>query len=202
MQPPPNQDIFSTENLINALPPERTETPRSTPSFRGRSPTRYNRSITLYRPRVSQRTRSRSRDSGYITPIEFTPTSSVNFNRIVKPIPRSPHSNIDLNNPSWGSSPGYIRHIRTLSDTLGAPLPTPPLVINRTSLENITAGMENVEINDYKPHEGVMVPYTKPIYDIKKNNCFDFGKLGIFKLCNICKDTYIELSEKNTDYII
>uniref|UniRef100_A0A6C0FER2 Uncharacterized protein n=1 Tax=viral metagenome TaxID=1070528 RepID=A0A6C0FER2_9ZZZZ len=200
MQPPPNPDIFSTENLRNALPPERTETPRSTPSFRGRSPTRYNRSITLYRPRVSRR--SRSRDADYITPIDFAPSSSVNFNRIVKPVPRRPQSSIDLSNPSWGSSPGYIRHLRTLSDTLGEPLPTPPLVINRTPLENITDGMGSIGINDYEPHEGVMIPYTKPIYDIKKNNYFDFGKLGIFKLCDICKYPYNELPEKKTDYII
>ena len=142
MLPIPNNP-FSFKKINEALPTfpitDRTQSLRSSPSFRGRSPTRNSN--------ARSRSRSRSRDKYAIIPINKPINYTSPLNNIIRPTPIRPCRR----NPSFHSLE-YARDLQIL-DSLGAPLPIPPSK-STSSLDDITNGMRHISFN-----VGAIVPY-------------------------------------------
>lgn len=171
MLPLPNNIPFSFKHINEALPTfpvtDRTQSLRSSPSFRGRTPTRMSRTS-------GSRSRSRSRDKYAIIPINKPINYTCQLNNIIRPTPIKPC----CRNRSFHSLE-YARDSPIL-DSFGAPLPIPPSK-STSSLDVITNGMRDICFN-----VGAMVPYSN------KNTIFFDSNNATLKLCQDFKGFYNE----------
>ena len=170
MLPPPNNNPFSFKQINEALPTfpvtDLTQSLRSSPSFRGRTPTRTSR---------TSGSRSRSRDKYAIIPINKSINYTCQLNNIIRPTPIKPC----CRNRSFHSLE-YARDSPIL-DSFGASLPIPPSK-STSSLDYITRGMRDIRFN-----VGAMVPYSN------KNTIFFDSDNATLKLCQDFKGFYNEI---------